>query len=137
VNALADASPDTVRISMDTKAVVHVGQYSRGGKSRGVKRVEALDHDMRPKEKLVPGGILEVESGSTFLFFSSGGNSSDFCEFTILSQSPIGSIANRSIDHRCCLLLCLHRMRELAIDDSFVDFNNRFILFRDIFFSCQ
>ena len=78
MNALADASPDTVRISMDTKAVVHVGQYSRGGKSRGVKRVEALDHDMRPKEKLVPGGILEVESGSTFLFFSSGGNSSDF-----------------------------------------------------------
>ncbi len=63
---------------MDTKAVVHVGQYSRGGKSRGSTQVKALDHDMRPKEKLVPGGILEVESGSAFLFFSSGGNTSDF-----------------------------------------------------------
>ena len=78
MNALADAAADTVRISMDTKAVVHVGHYSRGGKSRGATRVEALDHDMRPKEKLVPGGILEVESGAAFLFFSSGGNSSDF-----------------------------------------------------------
>ncbi len=63
---------------MDTKAVVHVGEYSRGGKSRGLEPVEALDHDMRPKQKLVPGGILEVESNFAFLFFSSGGNTSDF-----------------------------------------------------------
>lgn len=63
---------------MDTKAVVHVGEYSRGGKSRGFKQVEALDHDMRPKEKLVPGGILEVASGTAFIFFSASGNTSDF-----------------------------------------------------------
>ena len=63
---------------MDTKAVVHVGEYSRGGKSRGAEPVKALDHDMRPKEKLVPGGILEIGSNTAFLFFSSGGNSSDF-----------------------------------------------------------
>jgi hypothetical protein len=63
---------------MDTKAVVHIGQYSRGGKSRGLEQVKALDHDMRPKKKLVPGGILEVASGAAFLFFSANGNSSDF-----------------------------------------------------------
>ena len=78
MNALADASADTVRISMDTKAIVHVGQYSRGGKSRGLEQVEALDHDMSSKEKLVPGGILEVASGTAFLFFSASGNTSDF-----------------------------------------------------------
>lgn len=55
-----------------------MGEYSRGGKSRGAKAVKALDHDMRPKEKLVPGGILEVGSNAAFLFFSSGGNTSDF-----------------------------------------------------------
>ena len=63
---------------MDTKAVVHVGEYSRGGKSRTLDLVKALDHDMRPKQKMVPGGILEVENDFAFLFFSSGGNTSDF-----------------------------------------------------------
>ena len=29
---------------MDTKATVHVGEYSRGGRSRGVVAVKALDH---------------------------------------------------------------------------------------------
>jgi transposase len=63
---------------MDTKAVVHVGEYSRGGKSRTLEPIKALDHDMRPKQKMVPGGILEVENDFAFLFFSSGGNTSDF-----------------------------------------------------------
>lgn len=63
---------------MDTKAVVHVGEYSRGGKSRAAEPVKALDHDMHPKQKMVPGGILEVENDFAFLFFSSGGNTSDF-----------------------------------------------------------
>ncbi|NMW21611.1 MAG: hypothetical protein HKK67_08280 [Chlorobiaceae bacterium] len=69
MNAQADADPETLRLSIDTKATVHVGLYSRGGKSRGIKAVEAWDHDMRPKEKFVPGGILEPVSGKSFLFF--------------------------------------------------------------------
>src|SRR3989304_1687838 len=67
MNALADADPETLRISIDTKATVHVGEYSRGGQSRGLCAVEAWDHDMRPKEKLVPGGILESVYGGHFL----------------------------------------------------------------------
>jgi hypothetical protein len=63
VNAQADADAETLRISMDTKATVNVGEYSRYGRSRGLEPVRALDHDMRPKEKLVPGGILEPVSG--------------------------------------------------------------------------
>jgi Rhodopirellula transposase. len=55
VNAEADSDPKTVRISVDTKATVHVGDYSRNGKSRGLEPVKALDHEMMPKEKLVPG----------------------------------------------------------------------------------
>lgn len=69
MNALADADPQTLRISVDTKATLHVGDYSRDGRSRGVKAVKALDHDMCMKKKLVPAGILEPVSGKSFLFF--------------------------------------------------------------------
>ena len=67
-----------MRISVDTKATVHVGEYSRGGRSRGVVAVNALDHDMCPKETLVPGGILEPVSGRSFLFFGTSCKTSDF-----------------------------------------------------------
>jgi hypothetical protein len=70
--------PETMRISMDTKASVDVGDYSRYGRSRGLEPVKALDHDMRPKEKLVPGGILEPVSGRSFIFFTGSNKTSDF-----------------------------------------------------------
>ena len=78
VNAQADADPETIRISVDTKATIHVGPYSRGGRSRGLQAVQAADHDMRPKEKLAPGGILETANGQSFLFFTSSHKTSDF-----------------------------------------------------------
>lgn len=78
INALADADAETLRISIDTKATVHVGEYSRGGRSRGLGAVKALDHDMCPKEKLVPGGILEPVTGRAFLFFGTNYKTSDF-----------------------------------------------------------
>jgi hypothetical protein len=78
MNALADAEPETMRISIDTKATVNVGEYSRGGRSRGIEAVKALDHEMCPKEKLIPGGILEPVTGKSFLFFGSSYKTSDF-----------------------------------------------------------
>ena len=78
MNSWADSDPATLRISIDTKATVHVGDYSRRGQSRGLVAVKAWDHDMRPKEKLVPGGILEPVSGKSFLFFGNSNKTSDF-----------------------------------------------------------
>ena len=78
MNAQADADPHTLRISVDTKATVHVGDYSRGGQSRGLCAVQALDHDMCMKEKLVPAGILEPVSGQSFVFFGTNYKTSDF-----------------------------------------------------------
>ena len=78
MNAQADADPETLRISINTKATVNVGKYSRGGRSRGVEAVKALDHDMCPKEKLVPGGILEPATGRSFIFFGTSYKTSDF-----------------------------------------------------------
>ncbi len=45
VNAAADADPAVLRISMDAKATVKVGDFSRGGKKR--VRVKAADHDWK------------------------------------------------------------------------------------------
>lgn len=75
---MADADPETLRISIDTKAIVHVGEYSRGGSSRGLALVAAWDHDVRPKEKMVPGGILEPVSGKALVFFTKSNKTSDF-----------------------------------------------------------
>jgi hypothetical protein len=78
VNLAADNDPEAVRISLDTKATIKLGDYSRGGKSRGLESVKALDHDMNPTEKLSPGGVLEVETGKSFLFFTTSCKTSDF-----------------------------------------------------------
>ena len=77
-NIEADNDPYTLRISVDTKATVNLGEYSRRGKSRGIEAVKALDHDMASKEKLIPGGILEPVSGQSFLFFGESHKTSDF-----------------------------------------------------------
>lgn len=74
-NAAADAralaAGTTLRLSLDTKASVVLGPYSRRGKSRGQKPVTARDHDLDPdKEKLIPVGILEVGLGQLDLAFA-------------------------------------------------------------------
>ena len=51
VNEAADASPECLRISMDCKATVNLGDYSRGGRARGQEPVAALDHDLATKKK--------------------------------------------------------------------------------------
>lgn len=78
VNAEADKDPEAVRISVDTKATINIGEHSRKGKSRGLKPVVANDHDMGPKEKLSPGGVLEPKTGKAFLFFTVSHKTADF-----------------------------------------------------------
>ena len=77
VNEEADARTDSLRISIDTKATVAVGDYSRGGKSRAEEAVHALDHDFQPKEKLIAVGILNMKSGELSLTFGSSNKTSD------------------------------------------------------------
>ena len=56
--------PNTLRISLDTKAKVKVCEFSRGGSARTVKPIRALDHDIRPDGLMVPFGILELNRGT-------------------------------------------------------------------------
>lgn len=56
--------PDTLRISLDTKAKVKVCEFSRGGSARTAEPIRALDHDIKPDALLVPFGILELTRGT-------------------------------------------------------------------------
>jgi hypothetical protein len=77
-NQAADDDPDVIRISMDAKAKVAVGDYSRDGESRGAETTKALDHDPEPEQKLVPQGILDVTSCLLSIFIAISNGTSDF-----------------------------------------------------------
>jgi transposase len=74
----ASQRPGTLQISMDCKATVKLGDFSRGGKSRGVEAVKALDHDMATKEKMVPFGILNLDNDEFDVFYGLSYKTSDF-----------------------------------------------------------
>ena len=69
--------PGTVkRLSMDSKATVNIGDFSRGGYTRGDN--QAGDHDMGCKEKYIPLGILDQDTGHLHITFGSSYKTSDF-----------------------------------------------------------
>lgn len=77
-NRACDARADSLRISIDTKAKLEVGEFSRGGVLRGTEATKALDHDMQAKQKLVPFGILDVLGGLLTIVFGTSRETSDF-----------------------------------------------------------
>ncbi len=54
INAESDAREDSLRISIDGKAKLKIGDFSRGGSSRGREPVKAFDHDFAPKKSSLP-----------------------------------------------------------------------------------
>lgn len=54
INAESDAREDSLRISIDGKAKLKIGDFSRGGTSRGREPVKALDHDFESKKNSFP-----------------------------------------------------------------------------------
>lgn len=63
-------------MSIDCKATVHSGEFSRGGLTRGDH--QACDHDLGCKEKYIPCGIVDEESGELHITFGSSYKTSDF-----------------------------------------------------------
>ena len=61
---------------MDCQATVEIGEYSRGGQTRGYNK--AQDHDMGIKEKYVPCGIVDEDTGQLYVTFGSSYKTSDF-----------------------------------------------------------
>jgi transposase len=83
VNAAAETEATVLRISMDAKATVKVGDFSRGGKKR--VRVKAADHDFKPIATVTPVGILMPQSDELFLWCVTSKVTSD-CLVDVLEQ---------------------------------------------------
>ena len=74
VREQARNEPETLEISMDTKAKVGLGDYARGGKTRTAANGEVAkgwDHDPPAKVKLVPFGIMMRVTRALMLLFGS------------------------------------------------------------------
>lgn len=76
VHAQANADEHVLRISLDAKATILIGNYSRGGQSRLI--VKAADHDFHPEEKLTPFGIYLPQYHELYLYFTNSKVTSDF-----------------------------------------------------------
>ena len=72
--ALVD--PSVLRLSMDAKATVLIGPFSRRGQTRVV--VRAMDHDFRSDQILTPWGIFLPEQNELYLYFTASGVTADF-----------------------------------------------------------
>ncbi|MDD1613438.1 MAG: hypothetical protein LUP98_02140 [Methylococcaceae bacterium] len=72
------------RLSIDCKATVNIGDYSRGGKTRG--DACAADHDMGCDEKYVPFGIVDEDEGVLYLTFGSSFKTSDFIADSLMDR---------------------------------------------------
>jgi len=66
VNRVADQSENILRISMDAKARINIGTFSRAGTSR--VEVKASDHDFKSKEVLTPVGIFLPQFDDLFIY---------------------------------------------------------------------
>jgi transposase len=75
VNEDADLDPQKLRISLDCKATVKIGCYSRGGTNR-IKQ-HAYDHDFEPEETLTPLGIFLPQNAESHMWFCKGHVSAD------------------------------------------------------------
>ena len=76
VNPQADEAPDTLRLSLDAKATVNVGPFSRKGRSR--TKTKAADHDFKPEATLTPFGIFLPEHDDLTMYMARSKVTSDF-----------------------------------------------------------
>jgi len=77
-NQIADENPNSLRISIDCKAKVKIGNLSRGGSARTQKAKQADDHDTQTKATLVPFGIREMGEDNLTIFMGQSYETSDF-----------------------------------------------------------
>jgi len=76
VNHAADTDEGVLRISLDTKATVKIGPFSRGGYNR--QSENACDHDFQPEATFTPFGILLPQTGDNHLWFGQSKVTADF-----------------------------------------------------------
>lgn len=77
-NKAADNNLQSLRLSIDSKAKVKIGNLSRGGKARSLEAIAADDHDTQWESVLVPFGILNTHSNQLSIYFGQSAETSDF-----------------------------------------------------------
>lgn len=77
-NQASDQNPKSLRLSIDTKAKVKIGNLSRGGKARSLEPKTANDHDTEWQALLVPFGILNTDNDQLSIYFGQSAETSDF-----------------------------------------------------------
>lgn len=77
-NATADNDTCVLRVSLDSKAKVKVGNLSRGGKDRRQKAPKANDHDTEWSGRVVPFGILNLQTDELALYLGQSAETPDF-----------------------------------------------------------
>jgi hypothetical protein len=68
----------SLRLSIDSKAKVKIGNLSRNGKSRSLYAKIADDHDHVWTSLLVPFGILNLQTHQLSIYFGTSAETSDF-----------------------------------------------------------
>jgi hypothetical protein len=86
INKSADMETGILRISLDTKATVKIGPFSRGGYSR--QGEEACDHDFQPVTTVTPFGILLPATGDNHLWFTQNKVTADFMVDRLVEMIP-------------------------------------------------
>jgi Rhodopirellula transposase DDE domain len=81
VNQAGNEDSQTLRLSMDAKASVKVGPFSRQGQNR--VQTTACDHDFAPKATVTPYGIFLPEWDELFLYCTTSKVTSDFIVDTL------------------------------------------------------
>jgi hypothetical protein len=76
INREADQTEGVLRLSMDAKATVKLGPFSRGGSSR--VKVEAADHDFDSTGSITPFSILLPKYNELFISFTESKVTSDY-----------------------------------------------------------
>jgi transposase len=73
---LSDESKGVIRISIDTKAAIKIGRFSRGGYNR--RGEKAFDHDFEPEGVIKLFGIHIPEVGENHFYFTKSNVTADF-----------------------------------------------------------
>jgi hypothetical protein len=76
IHATARADDTVLRLSLDAKAAVNIGPFSRHGKTRNF--LQAADHDFEPEEVLTPYGIFLPDLDESYLYLTPSKITADF-----------------------------------------------------------
>jgi hypothetical protein len=84
-------------LSLDCKATVKLGAFSRGGETRG--EYKASDHDFGGTEHYIPCGILDEDTAQLSVTFGSSAKTSDFLVDTLTAWwQRLSTTEQRAID---------------------------------------